>query len=341
MHYRSVADLNDTILQNLHKLPSHVDMIVGIPRSGLLAANLLCLALNVPLADVDGFLEGKFLIPGVTRKIKNRNKTAAEMRTVVVIDDSIRSGETMRKTRARFDKVYRGVNFVFCAVYGLEKNQPGVDIVFEAVPPPRMFQWNLMHHSNLTYCCVDIDGVLCLDPTADENDDGPAYEKFLAGAIPLLVPSQPIKALVTSRLEKYRELTEKWLGEHGIEYQALHMLNVPSRQERIRLGLHGQFKADIYAASDAILFIESEYGQAREIAKKAGKPVLCIETQHIIYPSPTSPAALRHLPSRLRMKYARKQHPLKTILPKLIGERPYTLLKTLAKKTKNTTRLML
>jgi uncharacterized HAD superfamily protein len=74
-----------------------------------------------------------------------------------------------------------------------------------------------MHHGHLLkYCCVDIDGVLCLDPTDCQNDDGAAYEKFLEEAVPMLAPTRPIGALVTSRLEKYRGLTEKWLAKHVI-----------------------------------------------------------------------------------------------------------------------------
>ncbi len=45
MNYRNIADLNHTIRQNLHRLPRNVDVVVdvvvGIPRSGLLAANIV------------------------------------------------------------------------------------------------------------------------------------------------------------------------------------------------------------------------------------------------------------------------------------------------------------
>lgn len=44
--------MNDTIVRNLHRLPRDIDLVVGIPRSGLLAANLLSLAANIPMADL-------------------------------------------------------------------------------------------------------------------------------------------------------------------------------------------------------------------------------------------------------------------------------------------------
>ena len=43
MYYRNIADLNRVILKRLNILPRDFDLIVGIPRSGMLPANLLAL----------------------------------------------------------------------------------------------------------------------------------------------------------------------------------------------------------------------------------------------------------------------------------------------------------
>lgn len=51
---------------------------------------------------------------------------------------------------------------------------------------------------------MDIDGVLCADPTPEENDDGEKYRHFLLNTPPLFIPKVTIGTLVTSRLEKYR-----------------------------------------------------------------------------------------------------------------------------------------
>jgi uncharacterized HAD superfamily protein len=119
------------------------------------------------------------------------------------------------------------------------------------------------------------------------------------------------------------------------------MLDLPSKEERMRLGCHSQFKADVYAASNAVLFIESEYGQAQEIAAKAGKPVLCIETQHIIYPD-SSPVTLgqsvRSLPLRLRMKYASRISNsvfIKKAIRRFIGGHAYVWLKGMTGRSKS------
>ncbi|WP_287092247.1 hypothetical protein [Mesorhizobium sp.] len=80
--------------------------------------------------------------------------------------------------------------------------------------------------------------------TENQVDDGPAHEKFLSEALPLFGPTRKIGWLVTSRLEKYRNHTEAWLQKHDIKYDKLIMLELPSKAERQRLGVHGNFKAD-------------------------------------------------------------------------------------------------
>ncbi len=293
MNYRSIDDMNSTILANIHRLPRDLDLVVGVPRSGLLAANLLALMLNVRLTDLDSYVEGRVYMSGITKASGMREATS-DRRKVLVIDDSIFSGGAMTTARKRVEAAGLKDEVIFAAVYGLSQSQPPADLVFETVPGPRIFQWNFMHHESLEQSCVDIDGVLCHDPTQDENDDGPAYLKFMMEARPLYHVSRPIGTLVTSRLEKYRPQTEAWLASIGLSYNRLIMLNLPSKAERQRLDAHGSFKADHYRQSDAILFIESENRQAQTIARIAGKPVLCLETHSMI--KPTLGALLTQVP---------------------------------------------
>jgi orotate phosphoribosyltransferase len=131
---------------------------------------------------------------------------------------------------------------------------------------------------------VDIDGILCRDPTPEENDDGERYREFLSEVEPNLVPNQRIGNLVTSRLEKYRPETERWLDEHGIRYDTLTMIDLPSKQARQERGNHARHKANVYESTDGSLFIESDPRQAAAIMKRTGKPVFCYETKEMIRP---------------------------------------------------------
>ena len=95
MEFRSTADLAATIAGNLNKVPRDVDLIVGIPRSGLLAANLLALDLNLPLTDLEGLLGGNIFQTGTTRMAKNWIKSVAQARQIIVVDDSVHSGRAI------------------------------------------------------------------------------------------------------------------------------------------------------------------------------------------------------------------------------------------------------
>lgn len=332
MNYRSIADMNDTIMRNLPRLPRDIDLVVGVPRSGLLAGNLLCLALNIALTDVEGFLEGRVLAAGKTRRTARLDRDPAALKRVLVIDDSVYRGHAMTEVRRRIEAAAPEAEITYCAVYGNETSHPSVDIVLEAVPQPRMFQWNVFHHGSLEHCCVDIDGVLCCDPTHEENDDGERYLRFLAETAPMLTPSKPIGWLVTSRLEKYRAQTEDWLEKAGIAYRELIMLDLPSAEARRKARAHGSFKGEVYRRLDALLFIESELEQAEEIAQLSGKPVLCIETHHVVTPEPSLLAIgqkLRSLPRRRRV--AESLPVLNLAARSLLGERAYGGLRALVK----------
>jgi len=141
-----------------------------------------------------------------------------------------------------------------------------------------------MHHMLLAQSCVDIDGVLCRDPSEAENDDGPEYARFLADVQPRFVPSVRIRYLVTCRLEKYRSLTEEWLSRHGIGYDRLVMMDLPTKAARVASGSHATFKASVYRRTDTQLFIESSREQADDIARLSGGDVLCTDTMEFVLP---------------------------------------------------------
>lgn len=281
MNYRSFSDLDTCITRNLWKIPLDVDLIVGVPRSGLLAASAIALHLNLPLADLDGFLENRVLSGGARLSRQNFSGIAAARR-ILIVDDSVATGAELARTKAKLQASEYKDRVLYLAVYALEESANLVDIHFEVCPGPRVFAWNLMHRHYLKEACVDIDGVLCLDPTDEENDDGVRYRKFLNEARILLKPTYEIGTLVTSRLEKYRPETEAWLKNNSIPYKELVMWDLPDKAARIASGGHADFKAAVFRAkTDSGIFIESSAHQAQRIADLSCKPVICIETQRV------------------------------------------------------------
>jgi len=285
MNFKSLSQLENDILRGLPKIPRDIDLIVGIPRSGMLPASILALYLNVALTDLDGFLNGRLLQQGISRTQTKRISDFSQIKKVLILDDSCCSGRQLAAVKESLAEMADRFQLIYAAVYVTQSSQALVDIHFDVCPMPRAFSWNIMHHPLLTNACLDIDGVLCIDPTNEENDDGSKYRHFLLNAPPLWIPTIEVGWLVTSRLEKYRPETEEWMKKNGVRYKELIMLNMESAVERRAAGCHGSYKGKVYRDLSAELFIESNPGQAAEIAEISGKTVFCVDDSQVYTPS--------------------------------------------------------
>lgn len=279
MHYRNVTDLNNIILRKLSILPRDFDLIIGIPRSGMLPANLLALYLNLPYTDIHSFVNGHIYQAGERSRFFNLK----DMKKILVVDDSVASGTAMDRSRQTLRDAEKKFEMKYCAVYMVPGKEKTVDYYFEMVPLPRFFQWNILNHSALEKACFDIDGVLSVDPDEEDNDDGERYVRFLLNAAPLFIPGSRIGTIVTSRLEKYRKETEEWLRNNNIKYNELVMLDMPDMKARQKAGNHAEHKAKTYMSKPYVLFIESDVRQAAEINRISGKPVLCTANFQMIF----------------------------------------------------------
>ena len=272
MNYRSFADMNNDIVRNLAKFPHDVDLIVGIPRSGMLPANLLALYLNKPYTSVEQLCKGVIYANG------EREIDRAAIRKILVIDDSIASGTQMNKARERL-KAF-DVEKVFAAVYAKKSATCNVDVYCDIVNQPRVFQWNIFNTQRVENAMFDLDGVLCTDPAVD--DDGELYIAEITNAMPLYIPKYTIDTIITCRLEKYRAITEEWLRAHNVTYNNLIMLPFNSKRERLRWGRHGEWKGEYYQSRSNDLFYESSLVQAKKIKAIANKPVFCTEIMDFV-----------------------------------------------------------
>lgn len=266
MNFVSYNTLYRDLVNLALKLPP-VDVVVGIPRSGMIPASILATHMNARLGVITGGSVSIF-----KGGVRDQH---AKPNTVLVIDDSIDSGATFETVRQVFSSSQ--FNIKTAAVYATPGSEGLVDFYGRVLRQPRMFAWNFMNHGLLRNACVDIDGVMCVDPTVAENDDGMNYMMFLNNAQVLRLPKFPINTIVTCRLSKYREQTELWLHKHGIKWNNLVMMNYSSAQARQIADKYSEFKAEHYRASGCEVFIESSAFQARRIAQITGKPVISVE----------------------------------------------------------------
>ena len=268
MDYRSVADLNADVRRLGWDLPS-VDLVVGVSRGGALAADLLQQSSGHSVVDVDD---------------DARVQVDCEAGDTVLVLRAFQGPDDAADGRDRLDGVDESVDVRSAAVYVSEAASDRPEYWADVVEDPCAFEWDILHPQSLENACVDIDGVLCRDPTPEENDDGPNYREFLTTVEPQMIPDERIGWLVTCRLEQYRPETEQWLADHGVEYDELVMWDLPSKAVRDERGGHGEYKAEVYESTGAETFVESSLHQAVVIARRAGKPVYCFDENQVIPP---------------------------------------------------------
>jgi len=267
MNFRSIADLSKDIKDFLlPNLPRDIGMVYGVPRSGLLPASIIATALGVDLGMVGGPLLSGVRTHIFVRKPGNK---------VLLVDDSIYDGGAMHRARDTFGK-----ECITCAIYAHPKSVDRVDLYAVALDGPRCFEWNFSGIKATENFIFDMDGVICEDPKAFD-DDGPKYQEAIRRVKPLYLPQTKIKAICTNRIERWRPETTMWLKQHGVVYGELIMQPFATAVERRKKSDPGEYKAAHYVSSQYGLFVESHDSQAKVISNKSKKPVLSIESMRI------------------------------------------------------------
>lgn len=274
MNYKSFADLSADIKTNLHKIPKDVSLVVGIPRSGLLAANLIAMYLNLPLTDIDSFIEGKVLSPCTQSRIQ---QDAIFKGKILVVDDSVATGKAIIDARKKLAPVLGTKNYklLFCCIYAEPARKNMVDIPLLLLDRPRLFEWNVFHNSILGSACVELDGVLCKAYDGDINNND-AYQQYITRVQPNFIPKSKIAAIVTSRPEKWRSITEEWLTTNKIQFGEL----VMAKNEESNPAL---YKSSFYKKRTRLeLFLEGAQKEAEQIFESTGKDVYCLENNTML-----------------------------------------------------------
>ncbi|MGV7217060.1 phosphoribosyltransferase family protein [Bradyrhizobium sp. UFLA05-112] len=284
--FRSYQQLSQRLAQDAWAIPSDIDAIVGIPRSGLMVAIQLGLIRHLPVCDLESFAKDAPFKFGSTRGQRNDfRERPSECSHIIVVDDSVASGGSLAEAKAELLRAHFKGKVSTYAAYVTAGRADRVDFYGEIVEYPRLFEWNFMHHPLLTNAFLDMDGVICCDPAHDQNDDGEKYLHFMLNAQPRYLPRAKVGTIVSARLARYKEQTISWLKTHGVQYDRLVLLEGYTAEQRRALRINAKYKADIYGRSDATLFIESAEWEASEIAEISGRPVLCTDTMRLLEPT--------------------------------------------------------
>ncbi len=251
----------------LNFIPNNYDIIIGIPRSGLLVASIISLKFAKPLSTPELFIKN---IIWSSIEIKSPKK----YKNVLLVDDTISSGKTMRNSLELLLSNYEGINVTTAALIATPKSKSLVDTYYKIIPEPRIFEWNMMH-AKKGKTCFDMDGVLCENCPPGVDADEEKYIKWIQSAKPYLIPSYTIDAIISNRLEKYRKDTEIWLKKHNVKYKKLILWDIESKDKR-----NGQYAKQKIKAIKLIkpdIYFESSLSESEEIWKATGIQVMCID----------------------------------------------------------------
>lgn len=267
MNFASYADLvRDTLALCRRFEPGQFRGVLGIPRSGMIPAAIIAQELDCHLGDLHTFATtGAFHRPGY-----RMDWARGPDDPILVVDDSVHSGRSMREAR---EIMGEDADMVTACVYLRPGMEDEVDVFARRLASPRLFAWNWTGSVLLEHCLCDMDGIICTDHDVFD-DDGPEYVQALRDVRPLHLPQRQVGAIVTARLDRWRDLTWDWLEDHRVECGDLVMAPFAKAAERRQYG-NGRFKADVYGEDEnALLFIESSKPQAEDIHRRTGRPVL-------------------------------------------------------------------
>lgn len=210
------------------KLPNSFDAIIGVPRNGLLIANVLASAMGKPLSTPDSFVRNEvwYSKDGVLPK---------KYRSVLLVEDAIDLGRALDKAEEQLHTYDKDLVIKRASLFVSSRAKDKVDYYYASLKGnSTFFEWNLLTATGAVFgkLAVDMDGVLCVDCPSSVDKDEEAYAKWIEDVEPFLIPAFYVDAVVTSRLEIYRPQTEKWLKDNGVKYGKLVMLNLPDKTQR-------------------------------------------------------------------------------------------------------------
>lgn len=274
--YKSYAEVIEDTHAWCDRLPP-ISAVCGVPRSGAMLAALIAQRRNVPLLSLDSLRESK---PSWRRPGRKQRDVAGP---ILLVDDTSFSGNSMRDYREMFKT---RTDMLYGALYAKNQAVMSVDVWgFDLTTPLHTFEYNVLREGLTPNYVCDLDGVFRKDfhdhPGGEETHEAEYRYWLRNGAATHLLPTYPVAAIVTASLGKFRDLTEAWLKDHGIQYGEL-IQPFYSLADRIGQDV-AAIKAQHYQRfSKATLFVESEASQASEIHRLTGRPVFCTDSMTMI-----------------------------------------------------------
>ncbi|MFT8438263.1 MAG: phosphoribosyltransferase [Oenococcus sp.] len=216
--YRTIDDLNNLIKENLARLQSYnFDLIVGLPRRGMIPATLIGLFLNKPVVSFNE-LNANMASEKIGYRLQEESaKFPKSYSNILLVDDSTDEGTVFEQAAAKLDDA-TAKKVTTLSVYATEKGGHRVDLHLETLEEPKLYEWNILHKkAALADAAMRFEGIIATNALTGEW-------------IPVTLPSYPIKVIYSGLREKHCDKLESFLNRHGVHFDELKMEIVSSRQ---------------------------------------------------------------------------------------------------------------
>tara|TARA_R110002110_G_scaffold4557_2_gene23098 strand:+ start:501 stop:1523 length:1023 start_codon:yes stop_codon:yes gene_type:complete len=268
-----IEDCKDLLLPQIGNL--NLKGVLGIPRSGMFPASIVALWLNLPLYKMNNLSREIDIMSACSEfgGLRMRDRETSDGK-ILVIDDTVYAGTAIADVRKKINE-----EAIYAAVYVHPNSLDKVDFFGKELKVPHLLEWHFFNSNHAKRTLFDLDGVFCPNVPYDKCKNEEDYIEYIKNVEPFYhrTPKVFCQGIVTARLEKYRDITEKWLEKHGIKYGSLEMY--PTEKEEIRDRNHIQeaasFKSKHFMSSSAYFFVESELPEAIIIRSESGKFVIC------------------------------------------------------------------
>lgn len=242
------------------------DLLIRVPRAGLMFANFMAMQLSIPLSTPE-------LLPNFWPS-SAKVREDGPIRNILIVEDMTAFGTQIiplkKKVQELFPQAIVHVGAVYSPEGGIKLDSYGARINDRSIT-----EWDFLNEKVYENVAVDMDGVLCQDCPSGLTED--QFVQWMQTAVPYLIPRFRVQTIITSRLEKYRPITDQWLTNNGAQYYQLLMDPSKTLSERDLIG----WKVHCINWRKPHVFIESDNRTAQEIHWKTGIPVICVSTMEI------------------------------------------------------------
>lgn len=190
------------------------DIIIGVPRCGLLVASIIAAKGGKALASTDTVSRGELW--------NSRRAISLDCaKRVLLVDDSLGTGKTIQRHQQAIKARYPHLEVDTASMIVHRENYHMVDYYYKIIPTPLILEWEIMDEAKVDILAVNMEGVLCQPYQDSPGRNEEEYLRWVKGAKPYMIPSYHFDAVLSDRSERYRAESEEWLRIHNVQYREL------------------------------------------------------------------------------------------------------------------------